>query len=73
VSADRNYLLTTLQKAVGGEEVDRRELRRRTVARLSEDLESVSFMEREVIDDAIQHIYLPDLKNGWGIHVVQEG
>lgn len=32
----------------------------------------MSFVEREAIDDAIRHMYSPDLKNGWGIHVVQE-
>ncbi|KOM55493.1 hypothetical protein LR48_Vigan10g138500 [Vigna angularis] len=57
---------------MGLEEVDARELRRRTVTRFSEDLQSVHFVEREAIDDAIRHIYSPDLKNGWGIHVFQE-
>ncbi|TKY64930.1 hypothetical protein E2542_SST07781 [Spatholobus suberectus] len=57
---------------MGGEDVDARELRRRTVARFSEDFGSASFEEREAIDDAIRHMYSPDLKNGWGIHVVQE-
>jgi len=72
VSADGNCLFTASRKAMGGEEVDARELRRRTVTRFSEDLGSVSFLEREAIDDAIRHMYSPDLKNGWGIHVVQE-
>uniref|UniRef100_K7MVA1 OTU domain-containing protein n=1 Tax=Glycine max TaxID=3847 RepID=K7MVA1_SOYBN len=72
VSADGNCLFTASRKAMGGEDVDARELRRRTVARFLEDLGSVSFEEREAIDNAIRHMYSPDLKNGWGIHVVQE-
>ncbi|XP_027349249.1 uncharacterized protein LOC113860896 isoform X2 [Abrus precatorius] len=72
VSADGNCLFTASRKAMGGEDVDARELRRRTVARFLEDLGSASFEEREAIDDAIRHMYSPDLKNGWGIHVVQE-
>jgi len=72
VSADGNCLFTASRKAMGVEEVNARELRRRTVTRFSEDLRSVSFVEREAIDDAIRHMYSPDLKNGWGIHVVQE-
>ena len=72
VSADGNCLFTASRKAMGGEDVDARELRRRTVARFLEDLGSVSFEEREAIDNAIRHMYSPDLKNGGGIHVVQE-
>jgi hypothetical protein len=36
------------------------------VARFLEDLGSTSFEETEGINDAIQHMYSPDLKNGWG-------
>ena len=76
VSADGNCLFTASRKAMcGGDDdsgVDARELRRRTVARFLEDLGSAGFEEREAIDDAIRHMYSPDLKNGWGIHVVQE-
>jgi hypothetical protein len=36
------------------------------------DYGSVSFEEGEAIDDAIRHMYSPDLRFGWGIHVVQE-
>ncbi|XP_061374416.1 uncharacterized protein LOC133316650 [Gastrolobium bilobum] len=72
VSADGNCLFTASRKAMGSEDVDARELRRRTVARFLEDLGSAGFEERDGIDDAIRHMYSPDLKNGWGIHVVQE-
>lgn len=71
VSADGNCLFTASQKAMA-REVDARDLRRRTVRRFLEDLGSVCQEEREVINDAIRHMYSPDLKNGWGIHVVQE-
>lgn len=40
--------------------------------RFLEDLGSVGEEQREVINDAIRHMYSPDLKSGWGIHVVQE-
>lgn len=75
VSSDGNCLFTASRKAMGGGEEDRvdpRELRRRTVARFLEDFGSAGFDERETVDDAIRHMYSPDLKNGWGIHVVQE-
>ena len=54
------------------EDVNAKELRRRTVKRFLEDYGSVSFEEGEAIDDAIRHMYSPDLMFGWGIHVVQE-
>ncbi|KAJ0095034.1 hypothetical protein Patl1_16979 [Pistacia atlantica] len=71
VSADGNCLFTASQKAIA-REIDARELRRRTVRRFMEDLKSVSEEDREAINDAIRHMYSPDLKKGWGIHVVQE-
>ncbi|CAM8951515.1 unnamed protein product [Rhodiola kirilowii] len=70
VSSDGNCLFTSTEKAMGS--VDGKELRRRTVKRFLEDFGSASESEREVIDDAIRHMYSPDLKSGWGIHVVQE-
>ncbi|RDX97246.1 hypothetical protein CR513_19998, partial [Mucuna pruriens] len=72
VSADGNCLFTASRKAMGREDVDARGLRRRTVERFLEDFRSASVEDREGIDDAIRHMYSPDLKNGWGIHVVQE-
>lgn len=72
VSADGNCLFTASQKAMVARDVDARELRRRTVRRFLEDLGSVGEGQREMINDAIRHMYSPDLKNGWGIHVVQE-
>ncbi|KAK9276043.1 hypothetical protein L1049_005574 [Liquidambar formosana] len=71
VSADGNCLFTASQKAMGCT-VDSRELRRRTVRRFLEDLGSVTDPERDMIEDAIRHMYSPDLKSGWGIHFAQE-
>ncbi|XP_041014305.1 uncharacterized protein LOC121257381 [Juglans microcarpa x Juglans regia] len=76
VSADGNCLFTASQKAMAGSGTargfDARELRRKTVRRFLEDFGSVGAEKREAIEEAIKHMYAPDLKNGWGIHVVQE-
>jgi hypothetical protein len=72
VESDGNCLFTASRKAMEMEDVDAKELRRRTVKRFLEDYGSVSFEEGEAIDDAIRHMYSPDLMFGWGIHVVQE-
>ncbi|KAJ4960569.1 hypothetical protein NE237_020479 [Protea cynaroides] len=71
VEADGNCLFTASQKAMGSA-VDARELRRRTVRRFLEDLASYGTLQKDSIDAAIKHLYAPDLKAGWGIHVVQE-
>ncbi|XWS63504.1 hypothetical protein CRYUN_Cryun06bG0103900 [Craigia yunnanensis] len=71
VSADGNCLFTASQRAMA-REVDARELRRRTVKRFLEDLGSAKEEERQVINEAIRNLYSPDLRNGWGVHVVQE-
>ncbi|OIT20365.1 hypothetical protein A4A49_38306 [Nicotiana attenuata] len=49
-----------------------RDLRQQMVQRFLEDLGSVSEVENEVIQLAIEHMYSPDLKSGRGFHVVQE-
>lgn len=73
VEADGNCLFTACGKSMGMTTVSyARDLRRRTVRRFLEDLGSVSEEEKEVIESAIKHMYSPDLKSGWGIHVVQE-
>lgn len=71
VDPDGNCLFTASMKAMRCE-IDARELRRRTVKRFSEDLGSLSRIEKEKVDDVIKHMYSPDLKSGWGIHVIQE-
>ncbi|CAK9144343.1 unnamed protein product [Ilex paraguariensis] len=71
VEADGNCLFTASKNAMGST-TDAKDLRRRTVRRFVEDLRSVSGVERQEIEKAIKHMYSPDLKSGWGIHVVQE-
>lgn len=72
VSSDGNCLFTASQKAMEARGIDAQDLRRRTVRRFLEDFRSASEEEKEVITDAIRHMYSPDLKSGWGIHIVQE-
>ncbi|KAJ0436058.1 hypothetical protein HanIR_Chr17g0900231 [Helianthus annuus] len=68
VEADGNCLFTASQKAMNLKEINATDLRRRAVRRFLEDLGS----DREDVDAAIRHMYAPDLRSGWGIHVVQE-
>ncbi|KAL0672634.1 hypothetical protein Bca4012_000614 [Brassica carinata] len=72
VSSDGNCLFTASQKAMGACGIDARDLRRRTVRRFLEDFGSAGEVEKEAITEAIRHMYSPDLKSGWGIHIVQE-
>ncbi|KAF8118149.1 hypothetical protein N665_0006s0142 [Sinapis alba] len=72
VSSDGNCLFTASQKAMQASGIDARDLRRRTVRRFLEDFRSAREEEKEVITEAIRHMYSPDLKTGWGIHIVQE-
>ncbi|KAK6160428.1 hypothetical protein DH2020_003809 [Rehmannia glutinosa] len=71
VEADGNCLFTAARKSMGVETAAR-ELRIRTVRRFVEDLGSVDGETKRFIESAIRHMYSPDLKSGWGIHVVQE-
>lgn len=71
VEADGNCLFTAARKSMSVEAAAR-ELRLRTVKRFVEDLGSVDEDTRRFIESAIRHMYSPDLKSGWGIHVVQE-
>ncbi|KAL5568541.1 hypothetical protein UlMin_025116 [Ulmus minor] len=73
VSANGNCLFIASQKAMEVAcEINTRELRKRTVMRFLDDFGPASEEEREAINDLIRHMYLPDLNNGWGIHVVHE-
>ncbi|GKU92815.1 hypothetical protein SLEP1_g6490 [Rubroshorea leprosula] len=71
VSPDGNCLFTASQRAMA-RDIDARELRRRAVKRFVEDLGSASEDERESINKVIRHMYSPDLRSGWRVHVVQE-
>ncbi|KAK4785001.1 hypothetical protein SAY86_001690 [Trapa natans] len=74
VSADGNCLFTASVKAMGAAArgSDARGLRLRTVNRFLEDLGSAGSKERQEVEEVIRHMYSPDLKGGWGVHVVQE-
>ncbi|CAF2349008.1 unnamed protein product [Brassica napus] len=72
VSSDGNCLFTASQKAMEARGVDARDLRRRAVRRFLEDFGSAREEEKEVVREAIRHMYSPDLRAGWGIHIVQE-
>ncbi|KAI3452569.1 hypothetical protein Pfo_009233 [Paulownia fortunei] len=71
VEADGNCLFTAACKSMGVEAVAH-ELRMRTVRRFVEDLGSVNEETKGLIESAIRHMYSPDLKSGWGVHVLQE-
>ncbi|XP_072950203.1 uncharacterized protein [Typha angustifolia] len=69
VEADGNCLFTAARRAMGSK-VEARELRKRTVRRFLEDYAAEE--RKEAVDAAVRHLYSPDLKAGWGIHIVQE-
>ncbi|KAL2559962.1 hypothetical protein Fot_04701 [Forsythia ovata] len=78
VESDGNCLFTAARRSMGGglaaaaEAATARELRMRSVRRFVEDLASADEETKGMIESAIRHMYAPDLKSGWGIHVVQE-
>ncbi|XP_073300006.1 uncharacterized protein [Primulina huaijiensis] len=71
VDGDGNCLFTAAWKSMGLD-VAAHELRMRTVRRFLEDLGSVDEETKGSIQLAIRHMYSPDLKSGWGVHVLQE-
>ncbi|KZV44082.1 Gap junction beta-4 protein isoform 1 [Dorcoceras hygrometricum] len=71
VDGDGNCLFTATRKSMGLD-VTPRELRMRTVKRFLQDLGSADDQTKGSIDLAIRHMYSPDLKSGWGLHVLQE-
>ncbi|XP_048502431.1 uncharacterized protein LOC104897527 isoform X2 [Beta vulgaris subsp. vulgaris] len=79
VDADGNCLFSAVEKATENEQDGQfecgggpRELRRRTVKRFENDFELGQNDEREKVEVAIKNLYSPDLRFGWGIHIVQE-
>ncbi|GAB2216906.1 hypothetical protein Droror1_Dr00000054, partial [Drosera rotundifolia] len=74
VDSDGNSPFTTSEKAMGGKGkgIGAREMRRRTVRRFVEDLGEGNEEEREGVEMVIRNMYFPDLRVGWGVHVVQE-
>ncbi|XP_074588918.1 uncharacterized protein LOC141844826 [Curcuma longa] len=72
VEADGNCLFTAARRVLGPKAPSARELRQRGVRRFLEDYQAGDGAGREAADGAIRNLYSPDLKSGWGIHVVQE-
>ena len=73
VLGDGNCLFTSLGQLLGTGEgtVGARELREVVVRRFVKGYEAEVF-NRVATDQAVKHLYSPDLETGWGVHVVQE-
>ena len=71
VDADGNCLFTAARTAAAAK-ADARELRHRAVRRFAEVYAASGEDDRGAVDAAVGHLYAPDLKAGWGVHVVQE-
>jgi hypothetical protein len=71
VESDGNCLFTASRTAAAAK-ADARELRHRAVHRFSEVYAAAGDDDRAAVDAAVRHLYAPDLKAGWGVHVVQE-
>ena len=71
VDADGNCLFTAARTAAAAK-ADARELRHRAVRRFAEVYAAAGEDDKGAVDAAVRHLYAPDLKAGWGVHVVQE-
>jgi hypothetical protein len=71
VDADGNCLFTAARTAAAAK-AGARELRHRAVRRFAEVYDAAGEEDRAAVDAAVRHLYAPDLKAGWGVHVVQE-
>lgn len=71
VDADGNCLFTAARTAAAAK-ADARELRHRAVRRFAEVYAAAGEDDKAAVDAAVRHLYAPDLKAGWGVHVVQE-
>lgn len=71
VDADGNCLFTAARTAAAAK-ADARELRHRAVRRFAEVYAAAGEDDKNAVDAAVRHLYAPDLKAGWGVHVVQE-
>jgi hypothetical protein len=71
VESDGNCLFTASRTAAAAK-ADARELRHRAVRRFSKVYTAAGDDDKAAVDAAVRHLYAPDLKAGWGVHVVQE-
>ena len=63
---------TTGSGTAAASKADARELRHRAVRRFAEVYTAAGEDDKAAVDAAVRHLYAPDLKAGWGVHVVQE-
>ncbi|KAL9226420.1 hypothetical protein vseg_002236 [Gypsophila vaccaria] len=71
VESDGNCLYTATERALGGV-FTAAEMRRRTVRRFVDEFRKAETEARDAVEAGINNMYTPDLKFGWGIHLVQE-
>lgn len=71
VEADGNCLFYAAQKTMSLRDETPQAVRKRTVQRFLRDYED-GVLQKLGTDQAIKHLYSPDLNSGWGVHVVQE-
>lgn len=71
VESDGNCLFTAARRAAAAK-AEARELRHRAVRRFADVYAAAEASDRAAVDAAVRHLYAPDLKAGWGVHVVQE-
>uniref|UniRef100_A0A453E0V7 OTU domain-containing protein n=1 Tax=Aegilops tauschii subsp. strangulata TaxID=200361 RepID=A0A453E0V7_AEGTS len=71
VESDGNCLFTAARRAAAAK-AEARELRHRAVRRFADVYAAAEASDRGAVDAAVRHLYAPDLKAGWGVHVVQE-
>eukprot|EP00250_Pteridium_aquilinum_P015805 c22771_g1_i1 orf=1588-2724(+) len=71
VEADGNCLFSAAQKAMSLQEESPQAVRKKTVQRFLRDYGD-GVLQKVATDQAIKHLYSPDLSAGWGVHVVQE-
>ncbi|KAI5004839.1 hypothetical protein ZWY2020_032082 [Hordeum vulgare] len=71
VESDGNCLFTAARRAAAAKP-EARELRHRAVRRFADVYAAAGADDRGAMDAAVRHLYAPDLKAGWGVHVVQE-
>jgi hypothetical protein len=69
VKSDGNCLFTTA-RTPSAAKADMRELRHRAMCQFFEVYAAAMDDDRAAVDAAVRHPYAPDLKAGWGGHVV---
>ncbi|MCO5567439.1 hypothetical protein L7F22_021130 [Adiantum nelumboides] len=71
VEADGNCLFSAVRKAISLKDETPQAVRKKTIQKFLRDYEN-GVLQKAATDQAIKHLYSPDLDSGWGVHVVQE-